>query len=88
MNSIKLKICISYFHGYTDLDDLGGLYEVNAVLVVLFNAGRDGEDVGVKDDVVRVEAHLVHQDVVGACADVGLPLKVSSLQDRKTCQPC
>jgi hypothetical protein len=35
------------------LDPARGLDEVHRVVVVLFNAGGDGEDVGVKDDVFR-----------------------------------
>ncbi len=59
------------------------LDEGDAVPVVLLHAGRDRENVRVEDDVLRREAHLVHQDVVGALADrafaldgVGLALLV------------
>ena len=40
------------------LKDAGGAEEVDAIVVVLSQAGADGEDVGVEDDVLRVEAHL------------------------------
>ena len=53
-------------------DPLGGLDEVHAVVVVLFDAGGDGEDVGVEDDVFRREADLVDQQAIGALADLGL----------------
>ncbi|KAG1248084.1 hypothetical protein G6F68_013936 [Rhizopus microsporus] len=54
------------------LDDAGGLDEVHRVVVVLFDAGGDGEDVRVEDDVLRREADLVDQDAVGAGADLDL----------------
>jgi hypothetical protein len=54
------------------LDPARGLDEVHRVVVVLFNAGGDGEDVGVEDDVFRRETHFVHQDAVGALADLDL----------------
>ncbi len=36
---------------------------------MFFQAGGDGEDVGVEDDVFRQEADLAHQYVIGALAD-------------------
>ena len=42
------------------------LDEVHAVVVVLLDAGGDGEDVRVEDDVLGREPHLLDQDVVGA----------------------
>lgn len=35
-----------------------GFNEVDSVHVVLIHPGTDGQDVGVKDDVVGVKAHL------------------------------
>ncbi len=49
-----------------------GFDEVDGVVVVLFDAGGDGEDVRVEDDVFGREAHLVDQDVVAALADFAL----------------
>ncbi len=50
--------------------DIGtGLDEVHRVVVVLLDAGGDGEDVRVEDDVFRREAHFIDQDVVAALAD-------------------
>ena len=43
------------------------------VVVVLFDARGDGEDIGVKDDVLGQEAHLVGQDVISAVGD-GYPV--------------
>ncbi len=40
--------------------------EGDAVIVVLLDAGRDGEDVRIEDDVFRREADLVDEDIVGA----------------------
>ncbi|KAA6426367.1 MAG: hypothetical protein FRX49_03478 [Trebouxia sp. A1-2] len=43
--------------------DLGcGINEVHSVIVVLRHASANSEDVGVKDDVFRVETHLLHQN--------------------------
>ena len=65
-----------------------GLDEVHAVVVVFLDAGSDGEDVGVEDDVLGGEADLLGEDVVGAGADldlallcVGLPLLVEGHDD-------
>ena len=44
------------------------------VVVVLLDAGGDGEDVGVEDDVLGREADLLGQDAVGALADRDLAL--------------
>ncbi len=49
--------------------------ESHAVAVVLLHPGRDCEDVGIEDDVLRREADTVHQDVVGARADRTLALE-------------
>ena len=45
-----------------------------AIFVMLLQAGGDREDVGIEDDVFRRKADLVHQDVVGALADLDLAL--------------
>ena len=50
-----------------------------AVAVVLRDAGGDGEDVGVEDDVAGVEADAVHQQVVGPHADAHLAVLVHRL---------
>jgi hypothetical protein len=44
------------------LDPARGLDEVDGVVVVLLDAGRDGEDVGVEDDVLGREADGVDED--------------------------
>ena len=56
------------------LDPAGGLNEVDRVVVVFFNAGGNGEDIGVEDDVFGREAHIVDQDSIGALADLDLAL--------------
>ena len=75
--------------GQVLLDPAGGLDEVDAVVVVLLDAGREREDVRVEDDVLGREADLVDQDPVGALADllaalevVGLALLVEGHHDR------
>ena len=52
-----------------------GLDEIDAVVVVLFDAGGHGKDVGVEDDVLGREAHFVDQNAVGAFADLDLARK-------------
>ena len=61
------------------LDPARGLYEIHRVVVVLLDAGGHGEDVRVEDDVLGREVHLVHQDAVGALADVDLALEAVGL---------
>src|SRR5690554_3097733 len=48
----------------------GGIDEVYRVVVVLFDAGGNGKDVRVEDDVGRVEADA-NQHIVGALTDFG-----------------
>ncbi len=69
-------------------DDLRRLDEVDRVLVVLFEARGDREDVGIEDDVVRIESSLREEQRVGALTDrdlpgnrVGLPLLVERHHD-------
>lgn len=55
------------------LDPLGGLDEVLAVVVVLLEARSDGQNVGIKDNVLARELHPgPHEEVVGALADADL----------------
>jgi hypothetical protein len=54
------------------LDPARGLDEIDGVVVVLLDAGADGEDVRVEDDVLRREAGGVHQQAVGTLADANL----------------
>ena len=61
------------------LDPAGGLDEVLAVGGVLLDAGGDGEDVGVEDDVLGREADLVDEDPVGPLADGLAPVEVVGL---------
>ena len=51
------------------------LDEGDAVAVVLLDAGRDGEDVRVEDDVLGRKAGLFGQKLVGARADRDLALE-------------
>ena len=46
--------------------------EVHSVVVVLRQAGADGQDVGVEDDVLRVEPDVLHEDAVCPLADAHL----------------
>ena len=61
-------------------DPVARVDEVLAVVVVLGEAGGDGEDVGVEDDVPRREVdQRPDEDVVGALAHVDLVLVAGSL---------
>ena len=60
--------------GQVLLDPACGLDEVDGVVVVLFDAGGDGEDVGIEDDVLRRHAHHIDQEAIGALADLHLAL--------------
>ena len=46
--------------------------EIDAVIVVFLDAGRDREHVGIEDDIFRREADLIDQDAIGALTDLGL----------------
>ena len=45
-------------------DLTSGVDEVHRVVVVLLEACADCKNIGVKDDVLRVKVHLLHQDLV------------------------
>ncbi len=49
-------------------DDASGRQKRLREFVVLFDAGGDGEDVGIEDDVLRGKANLLGEDAVGAPA--------------------
>jgi hypothetical protein len=54
------------------LDEPRRLDEVHRVVVMLFDAGGDGEDVGVEDDVLGRHADLLGQQLVRPLADAHL----------------
>ena len=58
--------------GFLDLG--GGLDEIDGVVVMFLDAGGDGEDIGIEDDVFGRESHLLGQEFVGAGADIHLAL--------------
>ena len=47
-----------------------GFDEVQTIAGVFFNACGNGENICIKNNIVRIEADLVHQNVVTAFADV------------------
>jgi hypothetical protein len=63
-------------------DFAAGLDEVERVAAMLVDAGRDREDVGIEDDVLRREA-LADEQVVGAAADLDLARLGVGLADRR-----
>jgi hypothetical protein len=58
--------------GRLALDPARRLDEVHRVVGVFLDARGHGEDVGVEDDVLGREAHLLGEHPVGAGADLGL----------------
>ena len=58
--------------GQGGLDRPRRLDEVDGIVVVFLDPRRHGEDIGVEDDVLGREADLVHQDAIGAGADLDL----------------
>ena len=70
------------------LDLTHGFDEVDGVVVVLLDAGRNRQDIRIKDDVLGIKTDLVYQQAVGAGADAdlvllsgGLPLLVEGHDD-------
>ncbi|MNL49959.1 hypothetical protein D3C87_1729340 [compost metagenome] len=55
--------------------------KVLRVVVVLFNTGRDGEDIGVEDDVFWRETDLFGQDLVRPTANFNLAFAGVCLAD-------
>src|SRR3546814_978956 len=62
-----------------DADFLARLDEIDAVIIVLFDARRDGEDIGIEDDVFGREA-IGGQQLVGPLADFRSEEHTSELQ--------
>ena len=50
----------------------GGVDKVDGVVVVLFDTGGDGEDVGIKNNVFRREVDFVDQQAISALANLNL----------------
>lgn len=61
-------------------DKLGSPDEVDSIVIVFLHACANGEDVGVKDDVVAVKPHLVDQQLVGSSANCHLALCICGLE--------
>ena len=57
------------------LDPAGGVDEGLGVFIVLLDAGADGEDVWVENDVFGREADFIDEGAVGAFADFGFALE-------------
>ena len=55
--------------GQTPLEFADRLDELDGVVVVLLDAGADGQDVHVEDDVFAGEADLLGEELVGPLAD-------------------
>ena len=61
-------------YGKHPLELAYGLDELDRVVVVLLDAGADGQDVDVEDDVLGREADLLGEELVGSLADRDLVL--------------
>lgn len=62
------------------LDNFGGSDEVDGVVTVFLHACTDGEDVGVKDDVIGVKSHFADQQSVGPSADLHFTVCICGLE--------
>jgi hypothetical protein len=60
-------------------DPTRGFNEVDGVVVVLFNAGGNGKNIRIKNNVFGREVHLVHQHAIGAFANFNFALVGVSL---------
>ena len=58
--------------GQVGFDPARRFDKVDRIIVVLLDAGRDGQDVRIENDVLRREADLLRQQAVGARANLGL----------------
>src|SRR5919197_1382185 len=56
------------------LDRTGRLEVSQGIVVVLLDAGRDRQDIGIKDDVLGRKTDLVGEDRIGTLADLELAL--------------
>ena len=63
------------------LDPARRFDKVDGVVVVLFDARADGEDVRVEDDILRRKSHLLGEDLVGAGAHLDFSLVGIGLAD-------
>ena len=75
-NSVYSESCRAITH----LDLLDSLHVCYAIRVVLFNTSCNCEDVGVKDDVIRIEPHLLYQKPVGPFTHFHLVLNSGGLE--------
>lgn len=57
------------------LDPPRGLDEGAAVIIVFLDAGRNGEDVGIEDDVLGRKTDLFRQQIVGPLANLEFALR-------------
>jgi len=67
--------------GQFALDILTGTNKVLGIVVMLFNAGSDGKDIGVKNNIFRRKADLFSEDLVSTTANFNLTLTGISLSD-------
>lgn len=61
------------------LDKLSSPDEVDSIVVVFLHARTNGEDVGVKDDVIGVKSHFADQQLVGSTADLNFAVCICGL---------
>jgi hypothetical protein len=58
--------------------------KIDSVQVVFFHPSTDGEDVGVKDDVIWIEAQFFHKEMVSSGADTDFVVCFCCLCDTET----
>ncbi len=61
------------------LDATDGIDEIDGVVVVFFDAGRDGQNIRIEDDVFGRKTDFIDQQIVGSFADTNFVVFVGGL---------
>lgn len=85
MGWIKLQILWLNLHEFFVvqlhyLDKLGSPDEVDSIFIMFLHARSNGEDVGVKDDVIGVKPHFADQQLVSSSADFHFAVCICGLE--------
>lgn len=54
---------------------------------MFFHTCTNGEDVGIKDDVIGVKSHFADQQIVGSSADFHFTVSICGLEESKLISP-
>ena len=61
------------------LDTPTGLYKSNAISVVLFNSSSNCENIGVENNIIRVESDSLDQQFIRPLTDFNFAIRISCL---------